>query len=153
MDLKTQLYIKDLDDLKKQISDVDDDEVKSSLVKLFCVRTAGMLEVFVKTRISEYFKNKVPKEISRFLSAKFKDITSLKSSKLKDVLMSFSTEWGAEFDEYLADHEQQKSSLDSIIAQRHSIAHGQPSSLSLASMSQYYDDVKAVVVYLDTIIR
>lgn len=153
MDLKTQQYIKDLDDLKKQISDIDDDEVKSSLVKLFCVRTAGLLEVFLKTRISEYSKNKVPKEISRYLSAKFKDITSLKSSKLKDVLTSFSTEWGAEFDEYLADHEQQKSSLDSIIAQRHNIAHGQPSSLSLVAMSQYYDDVKAVVVYLDTIIR
>lgn len=143
----------DLDNLKEQISDVDDDEVKSSLVNLFCVRTAGLLEVFVKTRISEYSKNKVPKEISRFLSAKFKDITNLKSSKLKEILTSFSIEWGKNFDDYLAEHEQQKSSLDSIIAQRHSIAHGQQSSLSPSSMSQYYDDVKELVKYLDSIIR
>lgn len=153
MDLRTQQYIRDLDNLKSKIDEVDDDEIKSSLVKLFCVRTAGLLEVFLKTRISEYSKGKVPKEINKFLTGKFKDITSLKTKKLNDVLSSFSLEWAQRFEDYIEDHEQEKSSLDSIIDQRHHIAHGQSSNISTSSMTQYYEDVKKIVNHLDSIIR
>lgn len=153
MDLKTLQYIRDLDSLKIKAEKVDDEEIQSYLVNLICVRTAGLLEVFLKTRISEYSKNKVPKEISHFMTSKFKDITNLKSTKFVDVLMSFSTEWGEKFKDYLNDHEQEKTSLDSVIAQRHNIAHGQPSQIGYVSMLQYYNDVKSIIMYLDTIIR
>lgn len=153
MDMKTQQYIRDLDSLKTKTEEEDDEEMKSYLVKLLCVRTAGLLEVFLKTRISEYSKGKVPNEINRFLTSKFKDITNLKSSKLEDVLTSFSVDWGEKFRDYLNDHEQEKTSLDSVIAQRHNIVHGQPSNIGSASMVQYYNDTKSIVVYLDTIIR
>lgn len=153
MDMKTQQYIRDLDNLKKKIDEVDDDEVKSSLLKLFCIRTAGLLEVFLKTRISEYSKGKVPKEINRFMTAKFKDITNLKSTKFIDVLNSFSVEWSDNFKDYLEEHEQEKDSLDSIISQRHNIAHGQSSNIGQVAMGQYFEDVKHIVTYLDGIIR
>ena len=153
MNIKTQQYIRDLDSLKTKTENENDEEVKSYLVKLMCVRTAGLLEVFLKTRISEYSKGKMPPEINRFLTSKFKDITNLKSSKFEDVLNSFSVDWRDKFRSYLDDHEQEKLSLDSVIAQRHNIAHGQPSNIGLASMVQYYDDVKSIVVYLDTIIK
>lgn len=153
MDMKTEQYIRDLDNLKTKIDGVDDEEVKSSLIKLLCVRTAGLLEVFLKTRISNYANGKVPKEINHFMTTKFKDITNLKSSKFLDVLTSFSNEWADAFTDYLNDHEQEKASLDSVIAQRHSIAHGQPSSINRSSMFQYYEDVNRIITYLDTIIR
>lgn len=153
MDLKTQQYILELDNFKARIAEVDDEEIKSLLVKLFCVRTAGLLEVFIKTRISEYVKGSVPKEISRYLTTKFRDITNLKTSRLQEVLNAFSPDWNDAFSKYLGEHEQQKSSLDSIIAQRHNIAHGQSSNMSLVQMQQYYTDVREIIDYLDTIIR
>lgn len=153
MDLKTEQYIIDLDNLKLKIDGVDDDEIKSSLIKLFCVRVSGLLEVFLKTRISEYSNGKVPKEINRFLTSKFKDITNLKTSKLQEVLTAFSTEWAKKFTDYIEKNEQIKTSLDSIIAQRHSIAHGQSSNLGEIVMNQYYDDIKQVVCFLDGVIR
>lgn len=153
MDMKTEQYIRDLNDLKNKIDGVDDEEVKSSLLKLLCVRTAGLLEVFLKTRISTYANGKVPKEINHFMTAKFKDITNLKASKFLDVLTSFSNEWADAFTAYLNDHEQEKASLDSVIAQRHSIAHGQSSSINRSSMFQYYEDVNRIISFLDTVIR
>lgn len=69
------------------------------------------------------------------------------------MLTSFSVDWADKFRDYLDDHEQEKISLDSVIAQRHNIAHGQPSNIGSTSMAQYYNDVKSIVVYLDTIIR
>lgn len=151
--MKTTQYIRDLENLKKKIDDVDDEEIKNSLVKLLCVRTAGLLEVFLKTRISEYSKGKVPKEITRFMTAKFKDITNLKSSKFSDVLSTFSEDWSREFNDYLEEHEQEKSSLDSVVAQRHMIAHGQSSNISQSYMAQYFNDVKNIVSFLDMVIR
>lgn len=153
MDLKTQSYIKELENIKQKIKETVDDETRSYLIKLFCIRTSGLLEVFFKTRISEYFKTKVPNEISRFLTSKFKDITNLKTSKLVEVLSSFSTDWSEKFSSYIDEHEQMKSSLDSIISQRHAIAHGQPSCINEKDMYQYYDDVKAIVVFIDGVIR
>lgn len=151
--MKTAQYIRDLDNLKTRIENLDDEEVKSSLLNLLCVRLAGLLEVFLKTRISEYSKGKVPKEIKKFMTSKFKDITNLKTSKFEEVLNSFSIEWAEKFVEYIKEHEQEKMSLDSIIAQRHSIAHGQTSSVGEASMRQYYEDVKHIVNFLDGVIR
>lgn len=151
--MKTQQYIRYLDNLKTKIGTLDDEEVKSLLVKLFCVRVAGLLEVFLKTRISEYSKGKVSPEISRFMTTKFKDITNLKSSKFLEVLTSFSIDWSDKFSNYLGEHEQEKSSLDSIIAQRHNIAHGHSSGIGSVSMAQYYEDVKHIVSFLDSVIR
>ena len=153
MDIKTESYIRELENLQKQISLIDDVEVKSSLVKLLCVRTSGLLEVFLKTRISEYSKGKVPKEINHFLTQKFKDITNLKSTKFNDVLASFSSEWSSAYMTFLNENEQIKSSLDSIIAQRHSIAHGQSCGIAERSMLQYYGDILSLVRFLDSIIR
>lgn len=81
------------------------------------------------------------------------DITNLKTSKLQDILMAFSTEWAKKFTEYIEVNEQQKTSLDSIIAQRHNIAHGQCSNLGATMMYQYYDDIKQIVGFLDGVIR
>lgn len=153
MDMKTQQYISNLDNLKNLISGIEDEEVISSLVKLLCVRTAGLLEIFLKTRISEYSKGKVPQEINHFMTDKFKDITNLSSSKLTKVLNSFSSDWEGRFSAYLIEHEQKKISLDSTISQRHCIAHGQASNINQASMSQYYEDIKQIVIFLDGIIR
>lgn len=153
MDMKTQQYIRELDDLWNTIKSIDDEEIKSSLVKLFCIRTSGFLEVFIKTRISEYSKGKVPKEINRFLTTKFKDITNLKSTKLVDVLESFSDEWAMKLRDYLNEHEQEKLSMDSLVNQRHLIVHGKSANIGSRTMLQYYEDVKNIVQYIDGIIR
>ena len=53
---------------------------------------------------------------------------------------------------YINDNQQMKSSLDSVVTNRHSIAHGQASSLTLKSVRQYFDDVKKIITELDKII-
>ena len=153
MDLKTEQYIRDLDAFQQMLNNVEDEEIKSFLVKLFCIRTAGLVEVFLKTRISSYSTGKVSKEISRFLTTKFKEITNLKSSRIEEVLVSFSMDWSNKFRAYISEHDKQRTSLDSVIAHRHSIAHGHPSTISSALMAQYYDDVKKIVCFLDNLIR
>lgn len=153
MNLKVQQYIKELDEQIKVVKEIDDDEVKSMLTQYLCVRISGLLETFVKSRISDYAQGRVPKEVNRYISVKFKDITNLKYTKLKEILDSFSNEWASDFDDYIKDHEQQKTSMDSLVANRHNIAHGQNGSMSFKRLEQYYEDTKAIIKKLDTIIK
>lgn len=153
MNYKTQQYIQQLDRQYEKVKQVEDDEIKSMLTKFLCVRTSGLLENYIKSRIGDYTQGRVPKEINRYISQKFKDVTNLKCNRLKDVLDSFSNEWSEEFLTYLEEHEQQKNSIESLITNRHNIAHGQNVGMSFSILEQYYEDVKAVITKLETIIR
>lgn len=153
MNIKVKQSIKEIDNAIQLAERQDDDELKSHLANFICIRVSGLVENYLKTRISDYSDKKVPKPISHYLSRKFADITNLKESKLRETLGLFSKEWQGQFERYIQDNQQLKSSLDSVITNRHSIAHGQNVSLTLKSVKQYYDDIKKVIAELDKIIK
>ena len=153
MNIKTQNYLRQLDNQFELVKNVENDEIKSMLTQYLCIRISGLLETFIKSRISDYAQGRVPKEVNRYISGKIKDITNLKCTKLKDVLDSFSNEWSDDFSNYIEEHEQQKNSSDSLVTNRHNIAHGQTGSMSFNNLEQYYEDTKAIITKLDTIIK
>lgn len=152
MNIKVNNYIRELDDTFDMLNHQTDDEVKSIISKALCVRLSGLLEVALKSRISDYSEKKTPKEIKHFLTHKFKDITNLKSSKLCDVVGQFSASWKEKFEDAFDNNSQMKSSLDSLITMRNSYAHGQSTDISEKSLRQYYIDVKSAILLFDTII-
>lgn len=153
MNIKVRQNIQEIDSAFSLSERQEDEEVKSYLANFLCIRVSGLVENYLKTRISDYSNKKVPKEVSRYLSLKLADITNLKETKLRDALGQFSTEWQAKFETLMHDNQQLKSSLDSVIANRHNIAHGQYVSLTLKSVKQYYEDIKKVITELDKIIK
>lgn len=153
MNIKIVQNIKEIDGSFALAEKISDDEVKSHLANLLCVRVSGLVENSLKARISDYSGKKVPKQISRYLNLKFADITNLKESKLREILGLFSKEWQSDFEDFIKNDQQLKSSLDSLIANRHNIAHGQRVSLTLTTVRQYYEDVKKVISEFDKIIK
>lgn len=153
MNIRVIQYIKEIDNIFSLAENQIDDEVKSYLANLICIRVSGLIENYIKTKISDYSEKKVPKQISRYLSLKLADITNLKESKLRDVLGQFSQNWQFDFEELIKNNQQLKSSLDSLITNRHNIAHGHRASLTLQMVEQYYEDVKTIIKKLDRIIK
>lgn len=153
MNLKVRNYLKELDDTFEILNKQKDDEVRSVISNALCIRLSGLLEVALKSRISDYSEKKSPKEITRFLTQKFKDITNLKSSKLCDVLGQFSESWKEKFEETFENNSKMKSSLDSLITMRNNYAHGHNTNISEESLKQYYIDVKSTISLFDTIIK
>lgn len=153
MNIKVQQNIKEIDSAFSLAENQNDDEVKSHLANLLCIRISGLIENYLKTKVSDYSDKKVPKQITRFLSIRFADITNLKTTKLHDILGQFSLQWQSDFEEIIQNKGQLKSSLDSLITNRHNIAHGQRVSLTLRTVRQYYEDVKEFINKLDKIIK
>lgn len=151
MKLQLENQERKLDDLLRRIEKVEDDELKAHLSKYFCIKISGYLENVVKTLVANYSEGASQKPIVNYIQQDLKNITNLSDEKIRKLLMKFSEEWNTNFSNTIT--EQQIVSLNSIISNRNSIAHGQQDNVSPKVITQYYSDLKAIVQILKLTIR
>lgn len=151
MRLRIEAQEKKLDTLLLQINQIQDDEIKAHMSKYFCIRVSGFLENVIKILIANYLEGTSPKAISTYVQNTMKSVTNLSEDKLKKLLKKFDDDWEYNFCQKIT--EQQIESLNSIISNRNSIAHGQQDNISYKLIGQYYNDVKQVVLILKEIVK
>lgn len=142
---------KKLDQLLLKIESVNDDELKAHLSKYFCVSISGYLENVIKVLIAIYVEKGCPKPISNYIQQDIRGVTNLSVDKLLKFLSKFNSEWESKFKEQIS--EKQLESLNSIISNRNSIAHGQQDNISYKAISEYYIDLKEIVKLLIEVIK
>ncbi|HLP51361.1 MAG TPA: MAE_28990/MAE_18760 family HEPN-like nuclease [Chitinophagales bacterium] len=143
-----------LEALFAEVKKIDEgDELKSHLSKYLCLQVSGYLENVLRDLITEYAKGKCPQAIANYVNYNIEYCTNLKDERLYEILGSFDTTWADTFRTSLT--QEQKASLNSIIANRNQIAHGNyfNSNISYRSISDYYSDLKEIVRVLRTIIK
>jgi hypothetical protein len=149
---KLKSFEKQLDNLFAQVSTIDEgEETKAHLSRYLCVRTSGYIENVTRVLISNFCDGTSPQPISNYIVKRTKYITNLDFKRIKILLSEFNTDWGIEFEGSITD--QQKSSINSVVSNRNSIAHGNNDSITFRDMSQYYNDTKEVCELLKNIIR
>jgi len=118
---------------------------------------SGFTEQSLRTLLDEYSKNKSSPAIQRYVSSHTRKITNCKQNKILLILKDFSPEWSEKYDKEVRKIElvpnQIKDSIDSVIANRHNIAHGKDVGISLGTMTAYYDTIKKAIEILEKIIR
>lgn len=151
MKLKLESQERKLDDLYQQISKVQDDEIKAHMSKYFCIKMSGYLENTIKILVANYSEKSSPQAISTYVQNSLKTTTNLSEDKLISLLKKFNDDWAVSFAEKI--NEQQIESLNSIISNRNSIAHGQQDNISYQIISQYFSDIKQIIGILKEIIK
>lgn len=145
-------YEKNLDSLFNEVSLLDQgDVVKAHLTRYLCIRTSGFLEVVTRYLIANLCDGTSPRTVQNYVQNKVKYITNLNYSKMKDLLAEFNTEWCDEFVKRVSD--KQKAALNSVVANRNNIAHGNQDNTSFNDMKEYYTDIKEITILLKEIIR
>lgn len=149
---RLQSHENSLDCLFREVSILDDSDVnKAHLTRYLCVRTSGFLEVVTRYLIADLCDGTSPQTINNYVQRRSKYITNLSFSKIIDLLSEFSPDWATEFSNRISD--QQKASLNSVVANRNSISHGNQDNTSFREMCQYFSDIKEVVAILKTIVK
>lgn len=149
---KINIYEKQLDNLFRDVSIIDEgEEIKAHLSRYLCVRTSGYLENVFRILIANFCDGTSPQPVANYIVKRTKFITNLDYSRIRTLLSEFSLEWCEKFDSLITD--QQKSSINSLVSNRNSIAHGNVDSLTFRDMTQYYSDTKQVCIILKDIIR
>ncbi len=124
-----------------------DDEILSHWAKYLCVLTSGFLEGSLRLILQNYSLSHADESISRFISSRLKGLTNLNDEKIGRLLGEFNSTWRDTF--YAIRTPEQKDSIDSVLANRHLIAHGRSIGLTLAPMKRYYVDISKVVKIID----
>lgn len=140
-----------LDNLFKKISAISDTELKAQWAKYLCILTSGFIENSIRSIISEYSKNKAAPPLATFVTSKIQSVTNLKNNNIKALLSSFNSEWCEKYDSNITD--EQIASIDSIVANRHLIAHGRNVGITYTIVKNYYDNVVPVVTTIYKIVN
>jgi hypothetical protein len=140
-----------LDRVFEAADKVDDDEIKSHLARYLCVLTSGYLEESVKMLITNYVAAKAAPFVMNHINSTTNNIMNLNSTKIGQFLNSFSNGWKDEFDNCLSDEE--KDAIDSVVANRHLIAHGGNVGVSYVRIKEWHKNIKHVIEKIGLIIH
>lgn len=152
MDIAVQSYIRKLDSIIALADKIDknEDELRAHMAKYICIRLSGLMETFFKKQIANYLDGTTPKPVENYVNSRFKQFTSVNSKKITDTMELFSDSWVSQFNDLMT--ERMKSSLDSVISNRHNLAHGKDQGLTLTQVKGYYEDIKDVITAVEAVI-
>ncbi len=132
-----------LDSLFQQIASVTDIEMQAHWAKYLCVLVSGFVENAFRIILFQYTLSKSHQNVANFIDGKLQKITNLNEDKIKQLLNSFNQGWREEFEKNIS--LEQKSAFDSVIANRHQIAHGRFVGLTYVRISNYYGHIVNVL--------
>lgn len=135
-----------LDELFKAAAGLPDVEMQSHWSRYLCVLVSGFLENSVELCLSEYTRRSTNANVANFVSARLRGFQNPKMSAILDLVGSFSPDWRVQME--AATQGQLSDSVNSIVGNRHKIAHGESVSLTIGSLSAYYKDAVSVVELL-----
>ncbi|PZO41986.1 MAG: hypothetical protein DCF17_09790 [Shackletoniella antarctica] len=142
--------IQSLKFLLKKTSQIsgDDSEVQSHWAKYICILSAGLLENSIYEIYREFVENASSKPVSNFATATLYKIQNPNATRFIEISRSFNPLWADELEKYLSE-DGRKEAIDSIIANRHKIAHGKPSNISLSRIREYLEKSIQVLSFLE----
>lgn len=114
-------------------------EMRAEWSRYLCVVAAGILENAIKELYGDFATNKVSAPLARFVGSSLSPIRSPRTQKFLEVAGAFNKEWADELSAFVQ-HEGGQEAIDSIMLQRHLIAHGRykESRISMAQIQDYF---------------
>jgi len=140
-------YQQRLDDLFEKVKDIPDFELQSHWARYLCVLVSGYLETSVRAIYSEYSNKRANRNVANYVSSGLERFQSPKMGNILDLTRAFSLQWAEELENVTEG--ELKESVDSIVANRHNIAHGRDSGISYARIREYYQNAIKVIELIE----
>lgn len=123
------------------------EEVLAHWAKYLCVLASGFIENSLRLLLQAYADQHSKGPITNYVSSRLSGLTNLNDEKIAQLLGSFSPTWR---DTFIALRTpQQKDAIDSVLANRHLIAHGRPVGITFIRMKNYYAEIAKVIRMID----
>jgi hypothetical protein len=127
-----------------------DIEVQSDFAKYFCVLVSGFLENALVALVLDIAQRRSSPEVSLFVERQLEYWMNPNSEKIIRLLGDFSPDWRSAVESYLVD--ERKAAVNSLVALRHKIAHGESVGTSMTQVKAYYTTVLDVVKFVADLI-
>ena len=127
-------------------SSATDVELQSDLAKYLCVLVCGFFENSIVALLLAYVERRSAPEVAVFVSRQLDRWTNPNAEKISTLFGSFNADWRLALEAYLVD--ERKESINSLVALRHKIAHGESVGTSLSQVKAHYKIIREVIEYL-----
>ena len=142
--LEVVRYKQRLDQLFSQIGSLPlDPELRSHWARYLCVMVSGFLEVSVRAIYRNYSRGKSAPTVSNPVESRLESFQSPKMNAIISLARDFSPVWAEELDGLTQG--EHKEAVDSIVANRHLIAHGADTGLTFHRIEAWYRSAVEVV--------
>jgi len=136
--------------LKRAPKPTEDSELQADFAKYFCVLVSGFFENAIIALVLDVAQKRSAPEVALFVERQLYYWTNPNCEKISQLLGNFSPDWRVATEEYLVD--ERKAAVNSLIALRHKIAHGESVGTSLAQVKDYYAAVLDVINFITNLL-
>lgn len=123
-------------------------ELQSHWAKYLCVLAAGLLEVSVPEIYGAFVKSRASPEVGAFAASILATVRNPKPGKFLEIASRFDSSWRTDLETFLAE-DGRGDAIESIMNNRHLVAHGKDSRITMAALKTYFDKAVAVVEFVE----
>ncbi len=123
-------------------------EMQSHWAKYLCIRVAGLLENALPDIYRRFVTGAAPTPIANFAGKQLDKIQNPKTPRFIEVARSFKSVWGDDLEQFANDNGRREA-IDSIMSNRHRIAHGEDSGITVAQVKDYLDKAFEVLEFIE----
>lgn len=128
----------------------DDVELRGHWGRYLCVLTAGFLENSIQEVYTEFVRRSSSPAVARFAESKLERINNPNARRFVETAGSFKREWADGLESFLdEDDERRRNAIDSIVNNRHQIAHGGGAQITVARVREYLNGCVEVVEFIE----
>jgi hypothetical protein len=123
-----------------------DIELQSDFARHLCILVSGFFENAISALVLDFAQRRSSPEVAAFVESELKYWTNPNTDKICLLLGSFNRDWRIQAEAYLID--ELKASVNSLVALRHKIAHGESVGTSLSQVKAYYKSILRVIDFI-----
>lgn len=147
-ELKRQIQALEFLLKKVERSFIDDIELQSHWAKYVCILSAGFLENSIYEVFRDFVINSSSGPVANYATSTLSKIQNPKTEKFIEVTRAFNSVWADKLEKFV-NESGRKEAINSIITNRHKIAHGKNSDITLARVKEYLMKSIQVIEFLE----
>jgi len=137
-----------LDTLFSLISNIQEIELKSHWSRYLCVLVAGFVEVSVQAIFCDYARKSSSPYVSNYVNSKLKRFTNPNMQDIVELAGTFNSEWREVLEQ--GSQGELKDAVDSVMANRNQIAHGENVGISYVRVKEYYNSILKLIGFVES---
>jgi hypothetical protein len=126
--------------------------LRSAWARYFCVLSAGLLENAIAELYGEYAARVSAPSVANYAISRLAKIQNPNAERFVETARAFDKAWAVALETFMADNGR-KEAIDSIMATRHQIVHGENAGITYARIADYLNKAEEVLEFIELQVR
>ena len=122
--------------------------IQAHWARYLCVLVSGFVENALKEIYSDFIKRTASPPVAGYAIKNLLTLNNPKAEKVQQITQSFKEDWGKELESFMGENGR-KDAIDSVMNNRHQIAHGKEIGITINTLRNYFDRILEVVTLLE----